>query len=183
MKSLAISYRGMPRRRRTILLAALAVALSLAPITARYAKAQSLPSVPLNGVNIPALPSSADLKSLLSLLPAAPDPDQFDLTKADQVKALLEALPVNVFHPTYKLNDEPGSWFDTGLTVAGGKSLGVVLKLPGVPTKATFVVTPETGVDTLHTVTSLIRPVGAAPMDQASGFNGTRDYDFKVPGL
>src|SRR3954464_5401399 len=183
MKSLAISYRGMPRRRRVVLLAALAVALSLAPITARYAKAQGLPSVPLNGVNVPALPGGADLKSLLSLLPAAPDPDQFDLTKADQVKSLLAALPVDVFHPTFELNDEPGSWFDTGFTVSGGRALAPVLKLPGVPTKATFTVGPETNADTLHTITSLIRPVGAAPLDEASGFNGTKDYDLTVPGL
>ena len=183
MTSLARSYREMPRRRRAILAASLAVLLVLGPLMARAAKAQVAPSVPTDAVSVPALPDSADLKSLLSLFPAAPDPDQFDLTKADQVKSLLSALPVDVFHPTFKLNDEPGSWFDTGVSISGGKALAPVLKLPGVPAKATFEVGPGTGADTLHTVTSLIRPVGAAPLDESSGFTGTREYDFKVPGL
>ena len=182
MTSMATTHRAIRRRRRSLVLAALALLAVIAPITVR-ARAQSLPSVPLDGVSVPALPNSADLKSLLSLLPAAPDPDQFDLTKADQVKDLLSALPVDVFHPTFKLNDEPGSWFDTGFTITGGRSLAPVLKLPGVPAKATFTVGPETGADTLHTITSLIRPVGAAPLDEASGFTGTKDYDLTVPGL
>ena len=88
-----------------------------------------------------------------------------------------QRCPVDVFNPTFKLTDEPGTWFDTGLDVVGGRSLAPVLKLPGVPTKATFIVGPETGTNTAHTVTSLIRPVGAAPFDQASGFVGTKEYD------
>src|SRR3954468_13140774 len=182
MTSLVTTIRESQRRRRSLLLVALVLVLVLTPITVR-ARAQQLPSVPLDGVSVPALPSSADLKSLLSLLPAAPDPDQFDLTKADQVKSLLEALPVNVFHPTFKLNDEPGSWFDTGFTITGGRSLAPVLKLPGVPTKATFIAGSDSGTETLPTVRPPTRPVGAPPMDQASAWNGTRDYDLTVPGL
>src|SRR5204863_122854 len=65
----------------------------------------------------------------------------------------------------------------------GGKSLAPVLKLPGIPTKATFIVGPDTGADTNHSITSLIRPVGAAIMDQTAGFVGTREYEFTEPGL
>jgi DNA-binding beta-propeller fold protein YncE len=181
MTSLVTTRRASSRRRRSLLLASLAVVLILTPIM--RARAQQVPSVPLDGINLPALPTSADLKSVLSLLPVAPDLDQLDLTKADQLKSLLESLPVNLFHPTFKLNDEPGSWFDTGFTVSGGRALAPMLKLPGVPTKATFTIGPDTGADTLHTITSLIRPVGAAPLDEASGFTGTKDYDLTVPGL
>jgi DNA-binding beta-propeller fold protein YncE len=166
-----------------VLLAALAVAMVITPITIRNARAQVVPAVPTDAVSVPALPSSADLQSLLSLLPVAPDLKQLDLTKASQVNELLHSLPVDVFHPTFTLNDEPGSWMDTGFTITGGRSLAPMLKIPGVPTKATFVVGPDTGAETLHTVTSLIRPVGAAPFDQASGFTGTREYTLTEPGL
>src|SRR5204863_4933783 len=105
MTSFVSRYRGMHRRWRALVLASLLLALALAPVTVRVAKAQVAPSVPMDGVDVPALPASADLKSVLSLLPAAPDPDQFDLTKPDEVKSLLSALPVDVFHPTFKLND------------------------------------------------------------------------------
>jgi DNA-binding beta-propeller fold protein YncE len=184
MTSLSSRHREMPRRRRAILLATLAVGLLLAPITVRATAAQIIqPSLPTDAIEVPALPGNADLQSLLSMLPASIDLDQFDLTKADQVKALIDALPVNVFQPTFKLTDEPGTWFDTGVEVSGGRSLAPMLKLPGVPLKATFIATPESGVDTLHTVTSLIRPVGAKPIDQASGFNGTREMEITEPGL
>jgi hypothetical protein len=166
-----------------VLLAALAVAMVITPITIRNARAHVVPAVPTDAVSVPALPSSADLQSLLSLLPVAPDLKQLDLTKASQVNELLHSLPVDVFHPTFTLNDEPGSWMDTGFTITGGRSLAPMLKIPGVPTKATFVVGPDTGAETLHTVTSLIRPVGAAPFDQASGITGTREYTLTEPCL
>ena len=48
--------------------------------------------------------------------------------------------------------------------------------LPGIKTSVTFNVSPETGTDTGHTATSLIRPVGAANIDQAGGFVGTKAH-------
>ena len=183
-----VPTQGLSRRRRvTLLLAVAIVAIALTPIGVRAARAQTAPALPngpkLPAVDIPSLPSTDDLSGLLSLFPASPDPKQLDLTKAEQVKAALEALPVNVFHPTFHITDEPGSWFDTGVNVSGGKALAPVEMIPGIPTKASFVIGPDTGAASAHTVTWLIRPVGSAPFDQPSSWVGTKDYDIKVPGL
>jgi DNA-binding beta-propeller fold protein YncE len=183
-----VHERGLSRRRRlALLLAVTAVALTLAPIGVRAARGQTVPTLPngpaLPSVDIPALPGSADLSGLFSLFPASPDLKQFDLTKASQVKEALEALPVNVFRPTFNITDEPGSWFDTGVNISGGKALAPVELIPGVPAKAKFVIGPDTGAASGHTVTWLIRPEGSVPFDQPSAFVGTKEYDIKEPGL
>jgi DNA-binding beta-propeller fold protein YncE len=174
------------QRRIGLLLAVAALALVVTPLTVRAARAQTvppLPSVPVPELDLPGLPTSADLSDLMSFFPAGPDPDQFDLTKGEQVKELLASLPVNVFNPTFNLTDEPGYWFDTGFNVTGGRSLAPMVKIPGVPTKATFVVGPDTGAASGHTATWLIRPVGSAPFDQPSAWSGTREYNMTEPGL
>jgi DNA-binding beta-propeller fold protein YncE len=182
-----ITRAGRARRAKiAILVAVAAVALVLAPagIRARMQEANAaIPAIPLPEVPLPDLPGSADLDSILSLLPAGADRDQLDLTEPEALQSLLRSLPVDLFQPTFTLTDQPGTWFDTPLDVVGGRSLAPVLKIPGVPTKATFVVGPDTGTNTAHTVTSLIRPVGAAPFDQASGFVGTKEYEIEEPGL
>jgi DNA-binding beta-propeller fold protein YncE len=174
------------QRRIGLLLAVAALALVVTPLTVRAARAQTvpaLPSVPMSQLDLPGLPTSADLNDLMSFFPAGPDPDQFDLTKGEQVKELLASLPVNVFNPTFNLTDEPGYWFDTGFNVTGGRSLAPMVKIPGIPTKATFVVGPDTGAASGHTATWLIRPVGSAPFDQPSAWSGTREYNMTEPGL
>jgi len=175
-------------RKAGIILLALASLLLLLP-TADEARAQQsiIPGVPLGEIDLPPLPATADLSSLLGLLPLGLDLNRLDLLKGqggtNGLSQLLGALPINLFSPTFKITDEPGSWFDSGLTLFGGKSLAPVLKLPGIQTKATFIVSPETGADTNHSITSLIRPVGAPLMDQPAGFVGTREYEFTEPGL
>jgi hypothetical protein len=134
-------------------------------------------------VPLPDLPDTADLTGLLDLLPAGLDAGDLDLTKPEDIKTLLASLPVSVTNPTFKLTDSPGQWFDTGLQLFGGQSLAPVVMVPGVKTTAKFVVGPDTGTETAHTVTSLIRPVGAANFDQASGFVGEREYEITEPGL
>jgi DNA-binding beta-propeller fold protein YncE len=183
-----ITRAGRARRAKlAIVVAVAAVALVLAPagIRARTQEANAaiVPAVPLPEVPLPDLPRTADLESILSLLPAGVDLDQLDLTEPEALQSLLRGLPVDLFQPTFNLTDQPGTWFDTPLDVVGGRSLAPVLKIPGVPTKATFVVGPDTGTNTAHTVTSLIRPVGAAPFDQASAFVGTKEYEITEPGL
>ncbi len=175
-------------RKAGIVLLAIASVLLLLP-TAHEARAQQtvVPGVPLGEIDLPPLPTSADLGSLLGLLPAGLDLLDLDLLKGqggtNALNDLLGTLPINLFSPTFKITDEPGAWFDTGFTLFGGRSLAPVLKLPGIQTKATFIVGPETGTDTNHSVTSLIRPVGAAVMDQGAGFVGTKEYEFTEPGL
>ena len=170
------------RRRRPLLATSLVMAV-LTALVGAAARAQVIPGIGTPAVTVPGLPAGSDLDSILALLPASPALDQLDLTGATTVKELLATLPVDLFTPTFTLNDQPGTWFDTGLEIAGGRSLAPVLKVPGIPTKATFVVGPETGAATSHTVTSLIRPMGAEPFDQASGFVGTREYAIEEPGL
>jgi DNA-binding beta-propeller fold protein YncE len=187
MNPMASVFGGRRHRRRSAFLVAVAlVAAVITPMAIRSARAQvasPIPAVPIAELDLPDLPSTADLASFLSLFPAAPDPKQLDLTKNETLKGVLASLPVDVFNPTFKLTDDPATWFDTGFTITGGRSLAPVLKLPGIPIKATFVVGPDTGAAMAHTVTSLIRPVGAPPIDQASTFIGTREYEFTEPGL
>ena len=71
------------------------------------------------------------------MLPAGFDIDDLDLagldlTQGDDIKKLLGSLPINVIDTTFKLTDTPGSWFDSGLQLFGGKSLSVMELLPGV---------------------------------------------------
>jgi DNA-binding beta-propeller fold protein YncE len=143
----------------------------------------TVPGVPLPEAPLPDLPSTADLESLLEVLPAGVDLDDLDLTKSEDLQRLLASLPVSVTNPTFNLTDQPGQWFDTGVNLFGGQSLAPVVMLPGVKTTVKFVVGPETGTETAHTATSLIRPVGAANIDQESGWIGEREYEITEPGL
>jgi DNA-binding beta-propeller fold protein YncE len=143
----------------------------------------TVPGIELPELPLPDLPGTADLESLLELLPAGVDLDDLDLTKGEDLQKLLASLPVSVTNPTFNLTDEPGQWFDTGLNLFGGQSLAPVVMLPGVKTSVKFVVGPETGTETAHTATSLIRPTGAANIDQESGWVGEREYEITEPGL
>ena len=190
MKSLASRY-VPPGRRRVVLGAVLSISLLLVafPPTgllssqADDAPPITVPQLALPDLPIPDLPSTADLQSVLDMLPVGQDLGDLDLTKGEDIKKVLASLPVSVFNPTFKLTDTPGSWYDSGLTLFGGKSLAVIEMLPGIPTSVKFVVGPETGTDTGHTATSLIRPVGAANIDQAGGFVGEKEYPITEPGL
>jgi DNA-binding beta-propeller fold protein YncE len=155
--------------------------------TAETAPPITVPGIPIPDVPFPKLPSSADLNSVLEMLPAGVLPKDIDLTSLDlggtKLKDLLNSLPVNLINTTFKLTDTPGSWFDSGLQLFGGKSLSVMEVLPGVQNKVKFVVGPETGTNTAHSATSLIRPIGAENIDQESGFVGEKEYDIDKPGL
>ena len=172
----------------TTLLGALPIAGLLPTSTAETAPPITVPGIPIPDVPFPDLPSTADLNSLLEMLPAGIVPESIDLlgldlTNGDDLRKLLDSLPVNLINTTFNLTDTPGSWFDSGLQLFGGKSLSVMEILPGVKNKVKFVVGPETGTQTAHSATSLIRPQGAENIDQESGFVGTKEYDITEPGL
>ena len=178
------------RRQRTAVALVLAVSILLVafpPAGLPWSEAETppvtVPGIPLPDVPLPDLPSTADVESLLGMLPAGVDLDDLDLTKGEDLQKVLASLPVSVTNPTFNLTDEPGQWFDTGLDLFGGQSLAPVVMLPGVKTSATFVVGPDTGTQTAHTATSLIRPVGAENFDQESGWIGEREYEITEPGL
>ena len=172
----------------TSLLGAIPMAGLLPSSQAETAPPIPIPGIALPDVPFPDLPGTADLQSLLEMLPAGVDLDNIDLTggdllQGDDLKKLLASLPVNVIDTTFRLTDTPGSWFDSGLQLFGGRSLSVMEILPGVKNHVKFIVGPETGTDTAHSATSLIRPVGAANIDQASGFVGEEEYEITEPGL
>jgi DNA-binding beta-propeller fold protein YncE len=178
------------RRRRVVLVIAITFSLVIAlfpPGGLRWSRADpkpiTIPGVPIKELNIPDLPSSADLDSLLKMLPAGIATEDLDLTRSEDIKKVLASLPANVIDTTFKLTDTPGSWFDSGLSLFGGKSLSVMEMIPGVKHKVKFIVGPDTGTQTGHTATSLIRPVGAANIDQESGFVGEKEYEITKPGL
>ena len=178
------------RRRRVAVVVAITFSLLIAlfpPGGLPWSRAEdqpiTVPGVPLPDVPIPDLPGNADLESLLKMIPAGVDVDDLDLTKSEDIKTLLGSLPANVIDTTFKLTDTPGSWFDSGLELFGGKSLSVMEMIPGVKHKVKFIVGPDTGTNTAHSATSLIRPEGAANIDQESGFVGEREYDITEPGL
>jgi DNA-binding beta-propeller fold protein YncE len=185
-----LASRLLRSRRRTVLLfVALCIMLAaFPPAGLRPSRADTpgpiqLPGVPLPDLPLPPLPGTADLETLLSLLPVGVDLDGLDLTDLEVLQQVLDTLPVSVFNPEFTLTDNPGNWFDSGLSLFGGKSLGLIEMVPGVDTKAKFIIGPETGTDTGHTVTSLIRPVGSANFDQPSGWTGEKEYKITEPGL
>lgn len=189
MMSLASRYVRTRRQRVTVavLLVVCALLVAFPPAGLGVSRAETLPlaipGIPLPEIPLPDLPSTADVQTLLDMLPVGLDLDDLDLTDNEILQDVLSLLPVSVFNPTFNLTDQPGQWFDTGLNLFGGQSLAPIVMVPGVRTSARFVVGPETGTDTAHTVTSLIRPVGAANFDQASGFVGEREYEITEPGL
>ena len=173
------------RRRRVALGAALAIATLAGAIPggllpnsgAETAPPITVPQFALPDVPFPDLPESQSLESLLEMLPAGFDIDDLDLADLDltdgqDIRKLLSSLPINVIDTTFKLTDTPGSWFDSGTQLFGGKSLSVMELLPGVKNKVTFVVGPETGTQTAHSATSLIRPWGRPTSTRSPGFVG-----------
>lgn len=177
-------------RRRAVLGVALALGVLLyafPPAGLGRSKAETtpltIPGVPLPEVPLPNGPRTSDVESLLQMLPAGLALDDLDLTRSEDVKKLLAALPATVTNPVFNLTDEPGRWFDGGLDLFGGRSLVPVVMAPGVKTTVKFVVGPDTGTETGHTATSLIRPKGAANFDQESGWVGERAYELTEPGL
>src|SRR6188508_1176768 len=77
---------------------------------------------------------------------------------------------------TFSLNDTPGRWFDTGVDIAGTRSLAVAT--PGV--RVNF----SGHSNTVHTRSSLLFPAGAASMpfttDPRKGGDSVR---LTTPGL
>jgi DNA-binding beta-propeller fold protein YncE len=80
---------------------------------------------------------------------------------------------------TYQLTDNPGNWLDSGIEIAGTRSL--VVAQPGDTIR--FDVGSET--NTVHTATSLLWPTGAAdmPFDQPHAYNGIEQVQLTTPGL
>src|SRR5687767_39360 len=74
-------------------------------------QAQTAPPIPIPGIALPDvpfpdLPGTADLQSLLEMLPAGVDLDNIDLTggdllQGDDLKKLLASLPINVIDTTF----------------------------------------------------------------------------------
>ncbi len=76
----------------------------------------------------------------------------------------------------FKLTDNPGSWFDTGVDVAGSRSIAIAS--PGV--KVNF----NGASNTVHTRTSLIFPTGAAGMPfNTEPTKGGDSLTLTTPGL
>ncbi|MGH9022853.1 MAG: copper oxidase, partial [Acidimicrobiia bacterium] len=95
-------------------------------------------------------------------------------------------LPVTDSPITFTLSDQPGSWFDTGLSAVEGvlhtRSLGVTVA--GTPTKVSFKVSQQM-TDATHTVSSVVWPVGAEgfPFTQQGSFSGTESVEITKAGL
>lgn len=76
----------------------------------------------------------------------------------------------------FALTDTPGSWFDTGTSVAGNRSIAIAT--PGVRVKFSG------NSNTVHTRTSLIYPTGAANMPfNTKPRKGGDDVMLTTPGL
>jgi len=76
----------------------------------------------------------------------------------------------------FELTDNPGSWFDTGKSIAGNRSIAVAT--PGVRVKFSG------NSNTVHTRTSVIYPAGAANMPfNTKPRKGGNDVTLTTPGL
>jgi len=80
---------------------------------------------------------------------------------------------------TFQLTDNPGNWFDSGIDVAGTRSLFIAH--PGDTIR--FDVGSMS--NTVHTASSLLWPTGAAqmPFDQPHAFRGIQEVRVTTPGL
>jgi DNA-binding beta-propeller fold protein YncE len=80
---------------------------------------------------------------------------------------------------TFQLTDNPGNWFDSGVDVAGTRSL--VIAKPGETIR--FDVGSMT--NTVHTASSLLWPTGAAhmPFDEPHAYRGVEEVRVTTPGL
>lgn len=119
---------------------------------------------------------AAPIKTPIAI-PQNPVTDGLDLP-------LAEGTSLPMVPPKFSLTDNPGAWYDTGINIPTvGRSLAVAEMVQGgPPVKATFEVSPA-NTQTVHTVTSLIRPAGTAYVDQSGGFIGTREVPLTKPGL
>src|SRR3954454_11122499 len=80
---------------------------------------------------------------------------------------------------TFQLTDNPGNWFDSGIDIAGTRSL--IVAQPG--DMIHFDVSAMT--NTVHTASSLLWPTGAAnmPFDQPHAYRGMQMVTLTTPGL
>ena len=80
---------------------------------------------------------------------------------------------------TFQLTDNPGNWFDSGVNLAGTRSLMVAASGDTIR----FVVGAQS--NTVHTATSLLWPTGAAnmPFDQPHAYRGAVEVQLTTPGL
>jgi DNA-binding beta-propeller fold protein YncE len=80
---------------------------------------------------------------------------------------------------TFQLTDNPGNWFDSGIDIAGTRSL--IVAQPGDTIR--FEVAAQT--NTVHTASSLLWPTGAAqmPFDQPHAYDGVEEVQLTMPGL
>jgi DNA-binding beta-propeller fold protein YncE len=79
---------------------------------------------------------------------------------------------------TFKVTDVPGHWFDTGVDIAGTRSLAIIA--PGDKVKF------KQDVESRHTVTSLIWPSNAKPnelIDQDAANENNHQVTLATPGL
>src|SRR5262249_27250004 len=127
---------------------------------------------------LPATLVLVGLQALAGLAQVGPVP-----VSVDPQKLLQKATDPNGLF-SFKLSDEPGSWFDTGIDVLGTRSLGVGVASTVNPVKAVFTIAKE-NTNTVHTVTSLIWPTGAPgfPWGQGGGGLGVREVQLSKPGL
>lgn len=76
----------------------------------------------------------------------------------------------------FAVTDNPGRWFDTGVDIAGTRSLAVV----GPDTEVKF----SGRSNTVHTITSLIFPTGAVGMPfDTKAMKGSAEVTLQTPGL
>ena len=104
------------------------------------------------------------------------------LLGASQV-ALAAVTPGVTPAVTFTVNDTPGYWFDTGVDVAGTRSLAIIQ--PGQWVRFTQTVGPK-AVESRHTVTALIWPAGSNAselLDQDSANMDDHDVQLTTTGL
>ena len=90
---------------------------------------------------------------------------------------------------TFKITDIPGHWFDTGVNIAGTRSLAII-KSDGDESQRTVHFIQKNGeardVESRHTITSLIWPSTAGPdelIDQEAANQDNHDLTLHTPGL
>jgi DNA-binding beta-propeller fold protein YncE len=89
---------------------------------------------------------------------------------------------------TFTVNDTPGHWFDTGVDIAGTRSLAVIA--PGEKVTFNQTVGGPRDVESRHTVTSLVWPknapefaAGRGVLDEDSANKDNHEVTLKEPGL
>lgn len=103
--------------------------------------------------------------------------------------ALIASLMFSTASPsfadaTFTVNDTPGHWFDTGVDIAGTRSLAVIQ--PGQKVFFKQTQGQPRDVESRHTVTSLIWPSTAGPtekIDQDMANKDNHEVTLNTPGL